>query len=153
MSNEIGSRKLTALRRTAHVDTFCRDQLPAVELWPAMDWSCSPDLASREWLNCAVELLDRRVANGDGERPALISITGTWNYAQLLETSNRIARVLVEDLGVEPGNRVLLRGPNTPMLAACWYATLKVGAVAVCTVPMLRPREIVDILNKAQIDL
>ena len=67
--------------------------------------------------------------------------------------SNRIARVLVEDLEVVPGNRVLLRGPNTPMLAACWYAILKVGAVAVCTVSMLRPREIVDILGKAQIDL
>jgi 2-aminobenzoate-CoA ligase len=153
MSNDIDSHKLMALGRTAHVDTFCRDQLPAVELWPEMDWSCSPDLASRDRLNCAVELLDQLVANGDGERPALISCSGTWSYLQLLEKSNRIARVLVEDLGVEPGNRVLLRGPNTPMLAACWYATMKAGAVAVCTVSMLRPREIVDILAKAQIDL
>lgn len=153
MSNDIGSQKLMALGRTAHLDTFCRDQLPPLELWPEMDWSCSPDLMSRERLNCAVELLDRRVANGEGERPALLSCSGTWNYLRLLETSNRIARVLVEDLAVVPGNRVLLRGPNTPMLAACWYAILKAGGVAVCTVPLLRPREIVDILGKAQIDL
>src|SRR6185295_10582565 len=74
-------------------------------------------------------------------------------YAQLLETANRIARVLVEDLGVVPGNRVLLRGPNNPMMAACWFAVLKAGGVVVCTMPLLRVRELTYIADKAKIRL
>lgn len=153
MSNSTSSQKLAPVGQSAHIDTFCRNQLPPREMWPEMDWSRFPDLASRERLNCATELLDRRVANRQGQRTALLSCSGRWSYVQLLETSNRIARALVEDLGVVPGSRVLLRGPNTPMFAACWYAILKAGAVAVSTVSMLRPREIIDILGKAQIDL
>src|SRR6185295_1629317 len=74
-------------------------------------------------------------------------------YAQLLETANRIARVLVEDLGVVPGNRVLLRGPNNPMMAACWFAVLKAGGVVVCTMPLLRVRELTYIADVARIRL
>ncbi|HSG40210.1 MAG TPA: AMP-binding protein, partial [Thermoanaerobaculia bacterium] len=72
---------------------------------------------------------------------------------QLLETANRIAHVLVDDLGVVPGERVLLRGPNNPMMAACWFAVLKAGGVVVCTMPLLRVRELTFIADKAKIRL
>lgn len=138
---------------SAHVDTFCRDSLPPPELMPSMDYSALPELAYPSRLNAAAELLDRRIAAGDGDRTVFHFSGGRWTYRQLLETANRIAHVLVEDLGVVPGNRVLLRGPNHPMLAACWLAVLKAGGVAVCTMPLLRVRELTHIAAKAKIHL
>jgi 2-aminobenzoate-CoA ligase len=138
---------------TAHVDTFCRDSLPPPELMPEMDYTVLPELAYPSRLNAAAELLDRRIAAGDGERTVFLFYGGRWTYRHLLETANRIAHVLVEDLGIVPGNRVLLRGPNHPMLAACWLAVLKAGGVAVCTMPLLRVRELTHIAAKAKIHL
>ena len=97
-------------------------------------------------------LLDDAILEGHGARVALYSESGVWTYCELLETANRIANVLVRDLGIVPGNRVLLRGPNTPMLAACWLAVMKAGAIAVTTMPMLRAKELVVIAERAQID-
>jgi 2-aminobenzoate-CoA ligase len=139
--------------KSAHVDTFCRDHLPPPELWPDLDLSRLPELAYPPRLNGATELLDKAVAAGWGERTALHFHGGRWSYAQLLATANRIAHVLVEDLGVVPGNRVLLRGPNNPMLAACWFAVLKAGGVVVCTMPLLRVRELTSIADQAKIRL
>src|SRR6185312_13942933 len=93
------------------------------------------------------------IAAGDGERTAIVFTGGQWSYRELQAYVNRIAHVLVEDLGLIPGNRVLLRGPNTPMLAACWLAVAKAGGVVVCTMPMLRVRELTYIADKAQIRL
>jgi 2-aminobenzoate-CoA ligase len=138
---------------SAHRDPFCRAALPPRELWPEMCYDALPELAYAARLNCAAELLDRRVAEGDGERIAIHSSSGRWSYRQLLETANRVAHALVDDLGVVPGNRVLLRGPNTPMLAACWFAVLKAGGVAVTTMPLLRVRELTFIADKARIRL
>ena len=138
---------------SAHRDPFCRAALPPRELWPEMRYDTLPELAYPARLNSAAELLDRRVAEGDGERIAIHYPGGRWTYRQLLATSNRIAHALVDDLGVVPGNRVLLRGPNTPMLAACWFAVLKAGGVAVTTMPLLRVRELTFIADKAQIRL
>src|SRR3954447_7776004 len=139
---------------TVHVDTFCRDSLPPPEHMPHMDYGVLPELAAYpSRVNAATELLDKRVAAGDGDRPVFHVHGGHWTYRQLLETANRIARVLVEDLGVVPGNRVLLRGPNNPMLAACWLAVLKAGGVVVCTMPLLRVRELAYIADKAKIRL
>ncbi len=138
---------------TAHVDTFCRDALPPPELMPHMDYGVLPELAYPDRLNAAAELLDRRIAAGDGERTVLHFDGGCWTYRQLFETANRIAHVLVEDLGIVPGNRVLLRGPNNPMMAACWFAVLKAGGVAVATMPLLRVRELTFIADKAKIRL
>src|ERR1700724_2276614 len=138
---------------TAHRDPFCRAALPPRELWPEMRYDALPELAYPARLNSAAELLDRRVAEGDGERIAIHHPGGRWTYGQLLATANRIAHALVDDLGVVPGNRVLLRGPNTPMLAACWFAVLKAGGVAVTTMPLLRVRELTFIADKAQIRL
>jgi len=138
---------------SAHVDTFCRDSLPPPELMPDLRLDTLPELSLPARLNCAAELLDRRIAAGDGDRTAIHFPGGHWTYRQLLETANRIAHVLVEDLGVVPGNRVLLRGPNNPMMAACWFAVLKAGGVVVATMPLLRVRELTYIAGKAKIRL
>src|SRR5215204_2571676 len=139
---------------SAHVDTFCRDSLPPREMWPDMPYGGLPELAAYPArLNCAAELLDRRVEAGHGDRTVFHFTGGHWTYRQLLETANRIAHVLVDDLGVVPGNRVLLRGPNNPMMAACWFAVLKAGGVVVCTMPLLRVRELAFIADKARVSL
>ena len=148
------SSPLSQTSTSAHVDTFCRDSLPPREMWPDMPYGSLPELAAYPArLNCAVELLDRMVDAGHGDRTVFHFHGGHWTYRQLLETANRIAHVLVDDLGVVPGERVLLRGPNNPMMAACWFAVLKAGGVVVCTMPLLRVRELTFIADKAKIRL
>ena len=142
-----------AVERTAHLDLFARHHLPPRSLWPTLDFRSLPELAYPARVNCAAELLDRVVARGDGERTVFIHAEGNWTYAKLHETANRIAHVLVEDAGLVPGNRVLLRGPNNPMMAACWFAVLKAGGIVVCTMPLLRSRELSFIIEKAQVSL
>jgi 2-aminobenzoate-CoA ligase len=137
---------------TAHLDTFARDHLPPRSMWPEMDYSALPELAYPARLNCARELLDRTVEGGEG-RTAVHFPGGRWSYGTLLETANRIAHVLQHELGLAAGNRVLLRGPNNPMMAACWFAVLKAGGVCVCTMPLLRPRELSYIIEKARVTL
>src|SRR5437867_5485328 len=112
-----------------------------------------PGLAYPPRLNCAGELLDRMVERGNGERPVFHYAGGVWSYADLLGRANQIAHVLVDDLGLVPGNRVLLRGFNSPMMAACWFAILKAGGVVVCTMPLLRTRELTFTADKARITL
>jgi 2-aminobenzoate-CoA ligase len=138
---------------SGHVDTFCADNMPPPELWPELDWSGIPELSYPDRMNCAAELLDSVIEGGRGDRIVFRFPGGTWTYQKLFETSNRIAHVLVDDLGLVPGNRVLLRGPNNPMLAACWFAVLKAGGVVVCTMPLLREREIRYLADKADIRL
>ncbi|MEO7216710.1 MAG: AMP-binding protein [Gemmatimonadaceae bacterium] len=138
---------------TGHTDTFCADNLPPRSLWPDLDFSSLPCLDYSARLNCAADLLDDAVRSGRGERTVFLYEGSRWSYHGLYEAANQIAHVLVEDLGVVPGNRVLLRAPNTPMLAACWFAVLKAGAVVVATMPLLRPREILYTAEKAQIFL
>ncbi len=138
---------------SAHVDTFARDHLPPRELWPVMDYGGLPDLAYPPRLNCAVELLDRMADAGHADRPAVVWDGGRWTYRELAEQSNRIAAVLRDDLGVVPGNRVLLRGFNSPMMVACWFGVLKAGAIVVATMPLLRGRELATVAEKAQIRL
>ena len=135
---------------TAHSDSYARDHLPPQTLWPRMDYAVLPELAAYpERLNAAVELLDRMVEAGHASRPALHFGDQTWSYAGLLDKANRIARVLVEDFGLVPGGRVLLRAPNNPMLVACWFAVLKAGGICVATMPMLRAGELKYIIDKA----
>ncbi len=142
-----------ARERSAYRDTFCADRMPPDALMPVRDFSGLPELAYPFRLNCAAELLDGAVAAGHGDRAALRFPGGEWSYRELLAATNRIASVLTDDLGLVPGNRVLLRGPNTPMLAACWFAVLKAGGVAVCTMALLREREIQAVADKAEISL
>ncbi len=139
--------------RSGHVDTFCQDRLPPRALWPHLDYSGIPELTYARRLNCAVELLDEAVASGHGDRPVFHYRREMWTYRDLLRTASQIAHVLVQDFGVIPGNRVLLRAPNTPMLAACWLAVLKAGGVVVCTMPLLRARELRYLVEKADVSL
>ncbi|GLC25209.1 benzoate-CoA ligase family protein [Roseisolibacter agri] len=142
------------MTQSAHVDTFCREHLPARALWPDLKYDGLPELAAYPpRLNCAVELLDRAIERGLGDRPAFHTHAETWSYARLQATANRIAHALVDDLGIIPGNRVLLRAPNTPLLVACWFAVLKAGGVVVCTMPLLRTREIAYTADKAEVAL
>ena len=136
---------------TAHVDTFAREHLPPREQWPEFLYTL-PELEYPDTLNCGTELLDGAVARGWGARIAILAPDGTrWTYADLLARANRIAHVLVEDMGLVPGNRVLLRGPNTPMMAACWFAVMKAGGVAVATMPLLRAKELTDVVTKGEV--
>jgi 2-aminobenzoate-CoA ligase len=135
---------------TAHIDTFAADNLPPRPLWPEFLFEL-PALQYPERLNCATELLDRWVERGQGQRVALRAPGVRWTYAQLQEQANRIAAVLVNELGLKPGNRVLLRAANTPKLAAAWFAVMKAGGIAVTTMPLLRAKELADIIQKAQI--
>lgn len=130
------------LSATAHVDTFARDNLPPSELWPTIEFTL-PELQYPDRLNAAVVLIDDAVATFGADRPCLLAPGGTrWTYGDLLTKANQVAQVLTEDLGVVPGNRVLLRGPNNPWLVACWLGVLKAGGVVVTTMHALRAREI-----------
>jgi len=143
---------MTALLRSGHADSFSRDNLPPVESWPALDLAAA-GLAYPERLNVVTQLLDRHVAEGRAERTAIISGELHWSYADLAERVNRIANVLVRDLGMVTGNRVLLRAANTPMMVAAYLAVLKAGGVAVATMPMLRAGELAWPIRKAKIAL
>jgi 2-aminobenzoate-CoA ligase len=136
---------------TAHVDTFARDHLPPLEQWPELIFE-TPALQYPARLNCVAELLDKAVAAGHGERPAIRAPRRVLTYTALLELTNRIARVLREDLGLMPGNRVLLRAPNNPMMAACWLAVVKAGLIAVATMPLLRARELTQVIERARVN-
>ena len=138
---------------SAHVDGFARDMLPPRDQWPALDYGGIPELAYPDYLNVAAALLDGAVARGWGTRVAFHSPGATVTYAELLERSNRIAHVLVDECGLVPGNRVLLRGANSPMMVALWFAVLKAGGVVVCTMPLLRARELTFVADKARIAL
>ena len=139
------------MKYTAHIDTFARDHLPPRDQWPDLVFDL-PELRYPERMNCAEEILDRALERGWGERTAILTPGGwCWTYAELTAHANRIARVLAEDLQLVPGNRVLLRGPNSPMMAACWFAVMKAGGVAVATMSLLRAKELTDIITKAQI--
>jgi 2-aminobenzoate-CoA ligase len=140
------------LSPSAHVDTFCRDHLPPDGLWPELRFSL-PELRYPDRLNAAVELLDATADARGGDRPCLMSENSTWSYDDLVRISNQVAWVLVDELGLVPGNRVLLRGPNNPWLAACWLAVLKAGGVAVTTMAMLRAGELSTICEIAQVRL
>ncbi|SDC09626.1 2-aminobenzoate-CoA ligase [Cupriavidus sp. YR651] len=138
---------------TAHVDTFARDRLPPQRSWPVFQFNA--DTRYPERLNAAAELVDRHVAAGNGARVAVRHERDgrieTVTYAGLAAMVNRIAHVLVEDMGLVPGNRVLLRGPNNLMMAASWLAIVKAGLIAVPTMPLLRAKELKQIIDKAQV--
>lgn len=135
---------------TAHVDTFARDNLPPPDLQPEFLFEL-PELRFPAQLNCATELLDRHVAAGCSDRVCIRGSGLAWTYAVLHATANRIANVLVRDMGLVPGNRVLLCAPNNRMLAACWFAVMKTGGIAVTTMPLLRAKELRQMIEKAQV--
>ena len=135
------------LSASAHVDTFTRDHLPPADTWPAFEFTL-PEVHYPDRLNAAAVLIDDAVAQHGADRPALRTPDGVvWTYGELQTRSNQVAQVLTEDLGVVPGNRVLLRGPNNPWIVAAWLGVLKAGAVVVTTMPMLRSAEVSTIIE------
>ena len=136
------------LRRSGHLDSFARDNLPPQDQWPdfLLDGFDYPDR-----LNLGVELTDAMVEKGFGDHTALIGNGRRRTYKELADWTNRLAAALVENFGVKPGNRVLIRSANNPAMVACWLAATKAGAVVVNTMPMLRAGELAAIVDKAEI--
>ena len=155
ITEEDGTPTLPPVRgpATSHTDTFVIDRLPPVETWPVMNYR---DLAVQyaPQLNCAAELIDAAVDElGFGERTLFHTSTGSSTYRDFLERSNQVANFLVTECGLEPGNRVHLHGPNTPMIAACWAGVVKAGGVCVATMPLLKEKELSFVVEKAQVHL
>jgi len=136
------------MHRSAHTDSFARDNLPPEDALPDIDLSHF-DYGAQ--LNAAVELTDEMVAKGFGDHVALIGNGRRRTYKELTDWTNRLAHALVDDLKVEPGNRVLIRSANNPAMVACWLAATKVGAVVVNTMPLLRAGELLKYVEKAEI--
>ncbi|HVZ44302.1 MAG TPA: AMP-binding protein [Ramlibacter sp.] len=137
------------MNRSAQQDRFAHDRLPSREAWPKLRYD-RPELRLPERINLVDELLDKAAGKPWAQRPMLRSSSLTLTYAEARERVDRICRVLVEDLGVTPGNRVLLRGGNSIGMALAWLAVVKCGAIAVATMPLLRARELGDIIDKAE---
>ncbi len=141
-----------AMVHSAHLDTFTRDNLPPPDQQPTFLFT-RPHLHYPPRLNAVTELLDRWIEMGQGDRPCIRAPGLAWTYADLAEKVNRIANVLTTRLGLVPGNRVLLRSANSPMLVAAYLAILKAGGVVVATMPLLRAKELAYPIRKARISL
>jgi len=138
------------LSPSAHVDTFTRDHLPPAELWPVIEFT-TPELEYPARLNAAAELVDVPAEKPGPARPALRTPGGaTWTYSELRTRANQVAQVLTEDLGLVPGQRVLLRSPNNPWTVAAWLGVLKAGGVVVATMAALRARELGPVAERTQ---
>ena len=141
---------MTALSPTGYRDTFARDHLPPIEQWPTLEFT-TPPLDYPERLNAGAELIDAAVAAYGPDRPALRTPDGTvWTYGELLARANQVAHVLVDDLGLVSGNRVLLRSPNNPWTVAAWLGVLKAGGIVVTTMAALRSTELAPIVEKTR---
>jgi len=136
------------LSPSGHVDTFTRDSLPPFRLWPTLEFTI-PDVQYPERLNAGSELIDRTIATFGADRDAILLGDGSrWSYRALQRRANQFAQVLTEDLGVVPGNRVVLRLLNGPWAVACWLGALKAGAVVVTTMVAWRSREVANVLGR-----
>jgi 2-aminobenzoate-CoA ligase len=140
------------MAETAHVDTFARDNLPPEKLWPDMIFT-RPEHQYPERLNCVSSFLDSWIVEGHGDAPCIFTPDRSYTYRDLHDLVNRIANVLVHELGLVPGGRVLLRSANSPMMVAAYLAVIKAGGIAVATMPLLRAKEISYPIKKAQISL
>lgn len=131
-------------------DNFAQDSLPKIDLQPNYLLDL-PQFQYAEMGNCVERFLDFHIQNGKGNAICIRTFTETWTYNDLYEKSNQIAHVLVDDLGLQSGNRVLLRSTNNPMMVACWFAIIKAGGIAVATMPLLRSKELTTIIDCAEI--
>ncbi len=132
-------------------DNFAQHSLPQPELHPDYSFLDLPQFQHPEMLNCVERLLDNHTYENRGNRICIRTFTTTWTYQELFEKANQIAHVLVEDLGLKSGNRVLIRSSNNPMMVACWFAILKAGGIVVATMPLLRAKELSTIIDCAEI--
>lgn len=132
-------------------DNFAQDNLPSQDLQPNYVFTDLPQFQHPEMLNCVEKLLDNHIKEGRGNNTCIQTFHETWTYQDLFEKANQIAHVLVDDLGLQSGNRVLLRSANNPMMVACWFAVLKAGGIVVSTMPLLRAKELTTIIDCAEI--
>ena len=138
------------LSPSAHVDTFTRDHLPPASRWPTIEFTL-PELRYPDRLNAATELIDGPAETFGRDKPALRTPSGeTWTYGELKTRANQVAQFLTEDLGLVPGQRVMLRSPNNPWTVAAWLGVLKAGGVVVTTMHALRAREIAPIVERTR---
>ena len=134
---------------SAQTDRFVHDRLPPPEQWPRMSYDLS-ELQLLARVNLVQVLFEGVARRGLGDRPLLRSPRRTLSYAQARIEVARLAQALVEDYGLVPGNRVLLRGGNSIGMALAWLAVVQAGAVAVATMPLLRAKELIEIIDKSQ---
>lgn len=134
-----------------YTDNFAHDHLPGANMQPDYVFTDLPQFSHPEMLNCVDRLLDNRIREGSGNNPCIRTFETTWTYKDLFEKANQIAHVLVDDLGLQSGNRVLIRSANNPMMVACWFAVLKAGGIVVATMPLLRSKELTTIIECAEI--
>jgi 2-aminobenzoate-CoA ligase len=134
-----------------YTDNFAHDNLPSPDLQPDYVFLDLPQFNQPEMLNCVDKLLDNHIKEGRGNNPCIRTFETTWTYNDLYEKANQIAHVLVNDLGLVSGNRVLIRSANNPMMVACWFAILKAGGIVVATMPLLRSKELTTIIDCAEI--
>jgi len=132
-------------------DNFAHNSLPSVALLPEYYFTNLPQFQHPEMLNCVERLLDNHIKEGRGNNPCILTFETTWTYQDLFEKANQIAHVLIDDLGLVSGNRVLIRSANNPMMVACWFAILKAGGIVVATMPLLRSKELTTIIDCAEI--
>lgn len=132
-------------------DNFAHNNLPSLDLLPQFTFNNLPQFQHQEMLNCVEKLLDYHIKNGRGNNICIRTFEETWSYQDLYEKANQIAHVLIDDLGLKSGNRVLLRSANNPMMVACWFAVLKAGGIVVATMPLLRSKELTTIIECAEI--
>lgn len=136
-----------------YTDSFAQDNLPSLELQPEYNFLDLPQFNKPEMLNCVDRLLDNHIKEGRGNNICIRTFMEVWTYQDLYEKANQIAHVLVDDLGLQSGNRVLLRSANNPMMVACWFAILKAGGIVVATMPLLRSKELTTIIDCAEISI
>ena len=132
-------------------DKFAHNSLPTLELQPEYTFLDLPQFQQPEMLNCVDKLLDNHIREGRGNNSCIRTFEETWTYQDLFEKANQIAHVLVDDLGLKSGNRVLIRSANNPMMVACWFAILKAGGIVVATMPLLRSKELTITIDCAEI--
>ena len=135
---------------SAQTDRFVHERLPAAGDLPTLRYDLLPELQMPAQCNLVHALLDCAADKGWADRPMLRSPGLVLTYAQAAARVSAIHQVLVQDLGLQPGNRVLLRGGNSIGMALAWLAVTRAGLVAVATMPLLRAKELGDIIDKAQ---
>lgn len=136
-----------------YIDNFAHEHLPSLNLQPDYVFTDLPQFIHPEMLNCVERLLDNHIKNGHGDAVCIRTFDGTWTYQDVYEKANQIAHVLIDDLGLISGNRVLLRSANNPMMVACWFAILKAGGIVVATMPLLRAKELTTMIDCAEITI
>lgn len=105
-----------------------------------------------ESFNIASACCDRWVQEGHGDRTAIRFDGARLSYHDLHSAVNRLGNGL-RTLGLEAGERYLIRLPSRPEFYLAFLAGLKIGAIAVPTPQLLQARELRHIIKTAKVRL